>query len=404
MRTLLLTVEYPRRASYLDDWRDGFLACAALDVTVRNVFHRGARRQVRREIGEFDLIVVLHSANADTLSYVLPLAGALQARRGRLVSFVGNEVNLPWAPVGSKIAWLKAAAPDIIATQLLEEAGAWLYAETGARVISLPHALNPEAFYTTLDQGERAIDIGARSYRYLAYIGDDDRNRIYDYFLERRFAPALALDFSIEDRLDRAGWMRFLNRCKATIATEAGSWYLERDDRTVLEIRKEAAKRRTGLTIKPDSWLQHLARRLPYGMKARLQRMLGQGPIQYEAVSAEQFEFAEIHRRFFAGRARAPVYSKAISSRHFDAIGTKTLQILFPGRYNDILTAGEHYLALEHDFSNIDAVLAVLRDDGARRRIVDRAHDHVMSAHTYRHRIETLLSILGEGGAMPAAR
>jgi hypothetical protein len=397
LKTLLLTLEYPSRASYYDDWRDAFVAAPQFDATVRNIFDRTARAEIERTIGEYDLIVVLHACTADSLLYAEPLASVLQNRRGRLVAFIGNELNLPFAPLHAKIAWLRRVRPDIIATQLLEEAGAWLYAEVGARVISLPHALNPHAFQARTQQRNRPIDIGARSFRYLAYLGDDDRNRIYDHFAANRFEPPLSLDFSTELRFDRTGWAAFLDRCKATIATEAGSWFLERDDATVLAIRDYLASRSNGLVIRADSSLQAFARRLPYALKALARRILRAGPIRHEALTAEEADFAEIHARFFAGRKRPPVYAKCISSRHFDAIGTKTLQIMFPGRYNDILEPRRHYLALEPDFSNIDAVMARFRDPAERERITEAAHAHIMGAHTYPHRMVELAAILSQG-------
>lgn len=394
MKTLLLALEYPSRASYYDDWRDAFVRAPMFDVTVRNIFDRGARADVRRTIGDYELIVVLHACTADSLLYAGPLATALQARKGRLVSFVGNELNLPFAPLGEKIAWLRQVRPDIIATQLLEEAGAWLYAEVGARVVSLPHALNPEAFSARTPQQARPVDIGARSFRYLAYLGDDERNRIYDYFAAN--PSGLALDFSTEQRFDRAGWAAFLDRCKATIATEAGSWFLERDDATVLAIRDHIAQtaNSNGIVIRADSPLRALAHRLPYQLKRLGRLALRRGPIRHEALTAEDIDFAEIHARFFAGRPRAPVYAKAISSRHFDAVGTHTLQIMFPGRYNDILEADRHYLALNPDFSNIEAVMERFRDPGERGRITAAAHAQVMGAHTYPHRVARLAAAL----------
>jgi hypothetical protein len=396
LKTLLLTLEYPSRASYYDDWRDAFVAAPQFDVMVRNIFDRAARAEIERTIGTYDLIVVLHACTADSLLYAEPLAGALAARKGKLVAFIGNELNLPFAPLGAKIAWLRRVQPDIIATQLLEEAGAWLYAEVGARVISLPHALNPTAFQARTPQRDRPIDIGARSFRYLAYLGDDERNRIYDYFAANRFSPKLALDFSTEQRFDRAGWADFLDRCKATVATEAGSWFLERDDATVLAIRDYLGRNGGGgFVIRADSPLRPLAHRLPYRLKALARRVLRGGPIRYEALTAEEADFAEIHARFFAGRPRAPVYAKCISSRHFDAVGTKTVQIMFPGRYNGILDADRHYLALQPDFSNIEAVMARFRDPTERARVAEAAHAHVMGAHTYAHRMAQLAAALG---------
>jgi spore maturation protein CgeB len=108
----------------------------------------------------------------------------------------------------------------------------------------------------------------------------------------------------------------------------------------------------------------------------------------------EQLDAEDIFGRFFAARARPSSYGKCISSRHFDAAGTKTCQIMFRGRFNDIFRADEHYLALEPDFSNIEAVLAAFRDPVRRRSIVDAAYDLVLSKHTYQHRIQQVYDLL----------
>jgi hypothetical protein len=73
------------------------------------------------------------------------------------------------------------------------------------------------------------------------------------------------------------------------------------------------------------------------------------------------------------------------------------IQIMFPGRYNDILEPGRHYLALEPDFSNIDAVMARFRDPAERERLTEAAHAHIMGAHTYSHRMAELAAILSQG-------
>lgn len=394
MKALVLNVDYPSRASYYEDWRDAFERAPRFDTTVVNIVHRRGRRLVKHTVRDYELIVVLHSCMADSLDYVEPLTGALQGRRGRLVSFVGNEINLPWAPLGEKIEWLRAVQPDVIATQLLPEAGEWLYAGLGADVVSLPHALNPDAFRPHMRQADRPIDLGTRTYRYLAYLGDDDRNRMYDFFLNNRFDPPLTLDFSTGDRFDRAGWAAFLNRCKGTVSSEAGSWYLERDDTTVRAIRAYVAGLRSGVVLAANSPLRRFAHRVPYPVKAALRHILKGGPVQYEAVADEALDFEEIYARFFKDRTRCPAYSKCISSRHFDAIGTKTLQIMFPGRFNNILEADRHYLALAPDFSNIDEVIEQFRDRDARQQIVDETYDYIRAEHTYQHRLDALATVL----------
>ncbi len=82
---------------------------------------------------------------------------------------------------------------------------------------------------------------------------------------------------------------------------------------------------------------------------------------------------------------------RVVSSRHFEAIGTATCQILVEGRYNDILRADEHYLALREDFANQEDVLDRFRDPGQRAAVAARARDYVLASHTYPHRVESLL-------------
>ena len=62
----------------------------------------------------------------------------------------------------------------------------------------------------------------------------------------------------------------------------------------------------------------------------------------------------QLHERFFRDTKRPPNYCKAISSRHFDAIAAKTCQIMQRGRFNYILDADKHYIAIEADFSNVE--------------------------------------------------
>lgn len=395
MRTLVLTVTYPSRASYYDDWRDAFRTASAFDVETVNIFTADGRRRVEKIVQDFDLIVLLHACTADTLTYIQPLVRVLQDRCGKLLAFVGNELNLPWAGMEPKIGLLKSIQADIIATQLPLEAGETLYRETGGIVAAVPHALNEMAFRPETRSETRTIDFGARSFRYLPYLGDNDRNRIYDYFLKHHPALDLTIDFSIDHRFDRLGWAQFLNRCKGAVSTEAGSWYVAADDGLVREIRDYLASRRGGLVIEADSRIGIWARRLPYPVKAALRLLLRRSFVSHEAEIDQTADWSDIHGRFFADRPRPPYCGKCISSRHFDAIGTKTVQVMFPGRFNDILIADRHYIPLSPDFSDIRDAVEKFRDDDVRNRIADEAYEHILSAHTYRHRIAQIAAVVG---------
>lgn len=395
--TLLLYADYTNRLSYYDDWLDAFREFPDFATTAVNICQRGARRSLAKRIKEFDLIVLLHSTNADTLIYVDPFKSLLQDRRGKLVSFVGNEFNSPGTPISARIALLADINADFIATQLPLEAGAWLYEECGAQVVALPHALNPTAFRATANSEQRPVDLGTRSARYIAYLGDNDRVRLFDLFESHEFDPDLVVDISTSERLTRDGWCAFLNRCKGTFANEAGSFYLERDDRTINEIRSyvmAGQKRRGGFVITNDSPLRRIGHMLPWRIKSALRPILSRGVVRHEMLMNEALDFEEIYDRFFRDQPRASVYAKAISSRHFDAIGTHTCQILLEGRYNDILRPGEHYLSLAANFGNLSAVMEEFQDPKRRNAIARAAHELAMEAHTHRHRVAAIHALV----------
>lgn len=116
--------------------------------------------------------------------------------------------------------------------------------------------------------------------------------------------------------------------------------------------------------------------------------------MSYYSDAYEDLDFADAYEKFFRHTKPCPVYSKAISSRHFDAVGTKTCQIMLKGLYNGILRADEHYIGLESDFSNAGEAVERFRDDGYRQDMVDRTYEYVMEEHTYRHRVDAVIGLL----------
>jgi hypothetical protein len=394
LRTLVLALSYPNRASYYDDWRDAFQSSPSFDCRVENIltikphFLAGL-------VDAFDVIIMLHSCNSDTLDYFAPIAPVLgERKRGKLLSFVGNEFNSPYISLLEKVALFAQARCDLVATQLLAEAGELLYGGHGYRVISVPHALDPAAFKPGPGHDSRALDIGVKGYRYPPYLGDDDRNRMIELFIGSSPRWGLKVDISEDRRLNRSQWADFLANCRGTISTESGSWYLERDDKRIARIRAYLEERRSGFVISSSSLVRKLARRLPSPVKAALWPLLKKGPVKLDVLDDFNIPFAELYELFFRDAERARAYGKAISSRHFDAIGTKTCLIMQEGRYNDILIPNVHYIAIDPDHGNADQAIERFKDPMERGQIVDAVFEHVMSAHTYRHRAEQVRAAL----------
>lgn len=237
IKLLVLYASYTDRLSYYDDWLDALVAAPQFSTVAINIVPRAAVSSIREALRNVDAVVLLHSTNGDTTEYLEPLVGVLADRRVPLLSFVGNEVSLPGSPIAAKRDVFARVRPEFVATQLLAAAGRYLFGDVVKRdVVPIPHALNPSAFAPSTADEERDIDIGARAVRYLPHLGDQTRNHFLDLFRSEGPRRGLRVDIS-DSRFTRDGWAVFLNRCKSTVSTEAGTWFLERDDATVNAIR-----------------------------------------------------------------------------------------------------------------------------------------------------------------------
>lgn len=387
---MILHVAYPTRASYYSDWLEAFNSHSRINVTEVNLFRNDAGELLKENLNNVDIILLLHSCTADSLIYIDSVAPLLQSRNCKLIMFVGNELNMPHIKLSDRIELARKLGADIILTQLLQEAGDWLYKYTGAEVLSLPHALNEKKYYPTTPHHKRNIMFGVRSYRYPTYLGDNDRNRIVEFVKSLNCAN----DISFIKRLDPEDWAKFLNRCKATPTTEAGGWYLERDDKIVQEIYDYATSGSNKIIINRGTFLTKIVNGLPMQFKQLIKNVLKYLPIADQANATDDLSFDLIYNQFFINRQKCPTYSKCISSRHFEAIGTRTIQISFPGRYNDILQANKHYFELDTDFKNIAEIMNKLEDKDYCEDFSQNALEFVLENHTYDKRISTLLTHL----------
>jgi spore maturation protein CgeB len=335
-------------ASYLDDWKDAFCGSPHLDVEACNVTDLTAFARARAALVEYPLVVVLHSVAGDRMGLLLRTVRWFQRRRGKLAVFIGNEYDL----MEEKIRFLRETGADYICSQLPIETARWLYQECrDATVLPMAHALNPDV-YKPVTRPPRPIDIGFIGDLYERLIGDTERTDIVRFFERHGGGYGLRCEIRSQ-RMRRSEWAEFLNRCNGVIGAESGTYYLDRDGRIVR------------------------------GARAFLARH-------------PQASFDEVYDACFRG-ASAHVSGKAISSRHFEPIGTMTCQVLVEGHYNGILEAGRHYIPVKRDLSDIDEAIRQFKDVDHRSRIAGEAYEHVLSAHTHAHRVERLLAAIDGG-------
>ena len=401
MKTLVLYASSATTLSYYDDWYDAFKDSEDFKTDFLNLH----QKQIAKSIHQYDYIILLHSTNGDQifLKKLKELVPILDKRKGVLAIFAGNEVNLESTYVQDRIAIFASIQPDFIFSQLLQETAQWLYNSCHlSKVYSIPHALNSKVFFASQSYEKRFYDIGTRSHKYSVFLGDQKRNNLFATFDRQARNYALRCDISVDaqDRFNRQDWAKFLNQCKATLATEAGSFYLQKDDAMVIAIKEFLIKeldRNQKIVIQNTSCLYKIYALLPHKVQQILKQIyVGQSKIHFlESTNAFYEEiYEQIHREVISQYSPCPFYSKAISSRHFDAIGTQTLLISTQGRYNDILLPHQNYMVVNDDYSNMQEVCDYLRDSSYVHKITTETLEYVLDCHQHKHRIKKIKKIL----------
>jgi hypothetical protein len=342
--------DFNARLSYMRDWRDAFCRSRALDVTIcdmNNLVHLG---RCLLAIRSYDVIVVSHPAAGDDMSLIKRIAPALARRSGPMIVFLGNEYDL----LDQKLAFCREVKADLLCSQLPIAAAKYLYGDLpDTAIMAAPHALNPDVYRPAPHEG-RDIDVGFVGDIYWPFVGDRERTDLIAFFEAHGAARGLRCDIRAgrNSRMPRDDWAAFLNRCRTLVGAESGTYYLNEKGALLDRAR------------------------------------------HYNLKENQAATFEDVFEKFFAGVPRG-VSGKSISSRHFEAIGTKTCQILVEGDYNGILKAGEHYISVRPDMADIDDAIAALRDEPLRRSIADRAYELAMSGHTYDHRVAEVLAKAG---------
>lgn len=360
LRTLLLAshASVPN-LSYYWDWHEALTRHPRLRVDVVSTLGKGrlTLELLRRRRREYDLVLFPYGyyyANDDRWSRTL--AGLLAEMSGVKVFFLENEYRL----LDRKLALARRAGADFVTTQLPLDVARKAYAGHFLldRIVALPHGLSDRLAHelgAPVPDAERPIDLGFSGDAYPFYLGHQDRAEMGRFFRDRAAGWGLRIEYreGRESRLAPKEWIAFLLRCKGALHQEAGSDYLEVNDVTRQAVNELLVQR-------PDT------------------------------------PFAEVRARFFDAYP-SPLSGRAIAPRHLEAIATRTCQIMFRGRFNDILEPDLHYLCLEKDFSNAEDVVARFKDPASRRAVAERAYEHVRAGHLLSHRIDGLLRDVGLG-------
>ncbi len=354
MRLLIFSTEpeQGKTFSYKLNWLHYFKQHPALKCTFTDLSKNrsGLSSRLLLSLGGHDALVFMHSVFSNSNCLSPKLAGLIARRKCRKAFFMGNEYKL----MPAKVELCRRLGIDLIVSQSTQPRAHALYRQAlGCSVMGMPNSgLDRRYFNAVNPPMERPVDIGFRGTDGPDYLGHRERRELTEFFIRREGELGLKTDISMEQsgRLNVEDWARFLNNCNAVLGVEAGSNFFELTDETrlkVIEYRKKF----------PDTG------------------------------------FEQLRELFFDNRPDA-VYGRMIASRHIEAAGTRTLQILFEGEYGGFLQGDVHYLALKKDFSNIGEVMERYRDKDFCRQIIENAYRKVLDSLTMEKLVDDFIGTL----------
>jgi len=339
--------------SYQQGWPRHFvrhpqLTCVAVNLADRRLTARlRAALLARRD--RYDAVVLLHSAFSNACMVGPSLLLALTRLRAPKAYFIGNEYKL----MPEKMAFCDALSVALLVSQTdSPEIHALYRARLGCAVVGIPNTgLDTEVFRPRTPPLARPIDLGYRAVDVPEYLGHDERRRIAEFFVANAERYRLRVDISLraEDRFTESAWANFLDRCRGQLGTEAGGDYFDLSD----------------------------ARRIAVNEHVRV----------HPATTRE-----ELFARFFRDVVPSPI--RILSGRNVEAAGTRTVQILFEGRYGSYFTPDVHYIPLRKDFADADDAVRKLADPGVCAKLVENAFEVAVSQLTYGRLIERFCAAL----------
>ncbi len=241
---------------------------------------------------------------------------------------------------------------DIIFSCLTPYYSSLVYSRFNGRVVQLLAGYVSEKWHnlTVPPQNQRSTDIFYRgsiqpySIGLLGYEKASIGNDI------KKYLPDLKLDVSSEwsDRIEGDDWLRVLSQSKSVLGVPSGSNLFD--------------------------WIGSLEKKLNSSIVDKL---------------GYNDQFSSLYNRFLHKYEGNVIYGQ-IAPRHFEAVATKTVQILYEGSYSNILQPMRHYFPLKRDFSNTEDLRKLLQDHIARQEMVDNAFNHIIMNEEYSFKAKTI--------------
>lgn len=381
LRLLLLDAPSERPASYHQGWQRAFLTHPWLQSEIYDLRQPDGGGKLQTALRDADVTILLPAVSESHLTEIAAFAPLLQARRGGLLAFSGHDSNRPGFGMAAKKDLFRKIGVNWLASQLPPETAHWLYGDCAGRTLSAPYGVDEQAFTTGAAWHDRPIELGGAFSTDREWIGDNLAAELSTHAKAVELDPPIQLDLRLDRFLPAEEWASYLRSCRAVLGFEGGSWYLDMDDAALKAIEIMRNPVPSGLSILLGK----------VGLGEWLRRRHDKKHLDPNAPKDETYEAAAT---IFNRRAGCPFYSKHVAGRHFEAMATRTLQLLVPGRYNDLLLPGQHYIPIRPDGRDLAEAMERARDPALCGAILDQAQALALDHHTYAKRVTALIQLI----------
>ena len=286
----------------------------------------------------FDVVVFHYSIVISMLAFLpQPLYARLTEFQGTKILFIQDEYR--W--VDRTAAAARDLGVSVVFTVVNRDVIRVIYRDPWFNSVRFEQTLTgfvPEELIdrSVPDYSARQFDVSYRARRVPSWLGEfgQDKWIIGERFKREASTYRLRCDIEMSEhsRIYGDAWIEFVANSRAVLGTESGASYID---------------------------------------------FTGDAKQKVEAYETANpgTKFDEIQTRFLTGDGQNIIH--VISPRCFEAAALRTLMVLYPGDYSGLLQAGRHYVALAQDHSNMDEVVAILKDETRARPIIEAAFNEV---------------------------
>ena len=307
-----------------------------LDVEIAHV---GTVARLNVDLDVYDVVVIYYSIVAARGYQLGPrLRASLAAAPALKIMFIQDEYR--WVDATSEA--IRELGVSVLFTVVNQDVVDQVYhhpwMKNVRKEITLTGFVDESLLRLDLPSYEdRKVDVVYRARKVPYWLGSFAMEKwsIGERFRVEADRLGLSCDISNDElaRIYGTKWVEFLSNSKAVLGTESGA--------SICDFSGE--------------------------LRARVEAAVSDDP---------EIDFKTVHERVLRDDD-GKVIIHVISPRIFEAAALKTLMINYPGDYSGRLVPWRHYVPLAKDHSNIDEVVAVIRDPARAGEIVEAAYREV---------------------------